>query len=338
MLLVALLSLLASPLIEAAFPSSAEVHRRAYSMGTRLDVWVTARSRSDALADSELALRAVEESDALLSTWQPDSPLQGISRLTDGSLVDPSEELSAALDAVLHCESVTRGAFRLSPSSSRPALVEVGKGYRRQGDTPLDSGGFGKGHALDRAIDAALAAGAQRIELDFGGQRALGSTDEQPRPLVVDLAHPQNRRTAVLRLTLPGNRRSLATSGTSERGAHLLDPSSGRPVVHRGTFSVVAANGLLADCLSTGFYVLGREAALDVAARLPGIELLVLDLFEGRLRASSTRGLEPHLQPLAALDLWVDGVTRMSDGGPHGPTRKPAAARDRRREPPATGE
>ncbi len=84
-------------------------------------------------------------------------------------------------------------------------------------------------------------------------------------PRVVELADPRDRRRGVLAVELVGG--SMATSGNSERGfvfggtrcGHILDPRTGWPAADFGSLSVVALTALLANCPSTGLYVVGRE-------------------------------------------------------------------------------
>jgi thiamine biosynthesis lipoprotein len=124
------------------------------------------------------------------------------------------------------------------------------------------------------------------------------------RPTRTRLAHPHERARAVLELELrPG---SLATSGNAERGirldgesrAHILDPRAGAPVADFGSLSVWAADASTADCLSTGLYAMGPEAALAWAARHPEIELVLLFSEGPRLSALATQGWRGRVRVL----------------------------------------
>ena len=58
---------------------------------------------------------------------------------------------------------------------------------------------------------------------------------------------------------------------------------------------MIAASALIADVLSTGFFVLGPERGLEVSARLrregvPQEALYLVDDWRGRLRLSLSRG------------------------------------------------
>jgi thiamine biosynthesis lipoprotein len=178
----------------------------------------------------------------------------------------------------------------------------------------LEEGAFGKGAGLDAALRALEQAGATRAFLDLGGQVAvLGA---EGLPYTWGVADPRERDEVVLRVPLRHG--SLATTGNSERGivvdgerlGHVLDPRSGRPAADFGSLTVLAADGLTADGLATGLYVLGPEAALSFGCRVPGVDVLVLEpTAGGRLRARATGALGEALE---VLDERVD-LERMAD-------------------------
>lgn len=120
----------------------------------------------------------------------------------------------------------------------------------------------------------------------------------------VAVAHPDRRDLPVAVVHVASG--SVATSGNSERGlvvggerlSHLLDPRTGRPAVDFGSLTVVAPSALEADCLSTGLYVLGPEAAVAWAADRPGIEVLAL-----RRHGAAERSGEAQEPAAGALEL-----------------------------------
>jgi len=97
--------------------------------------------------------------------------------------------------------------------------------------------------------------------------------------------------------------RSAATTGASERYVkidgrrvgHVLDPRSGAPVPAWGSVTVVAADPLAADALSTALFVLGPEAGLAWAMRHDGVEALFLVTGSEGVRARWTPGLDTLL-------------------------------------------
>ena len=296
-------------------------------MGTSLELVVEARDRATALAASERAVRALEATEARLSTWRRDSEL---SRLNATPALEPfpmSAELAAELAAAQRWWLATDGRFDpgvgglvqawgLRVGGRRPTQTELTQAQAAGGlarlsldgrlairahpDLILEEGGFGKGAGLDAALSALRAAGATRAVLDLGGQVAyLG-----PGPFRSAVAHPDDRDRPLLEVSLDGG--SLATSGNSERGivvegtrlGHLLDPRTGQPAPDFGSITVWAADALTADCLSTALYVAGPDAALAWVAERSGIEVIVIERAGETLRVRASAGLRGRLRPL----------------------------------------
>lgn len=328
---------------EAVEPATVE--RRIALMGTRLQLRVDAADRTAALRASERAMRALETTESRLSTWRPDTELARLNRAAPGEPVALSPELAAELEAAEACWRETSGAFdpalgalaaawglrtggrEPSENERRRAVAATGlDGLELQRATPedppravrhreglvLDEGGFGKGAGLRAALTALEATEATSAALDLGGQWAFWTlSDEGLHEHLagepgwrVAVAHPRDRQRAVVVITVDGG--SVATSGNSERAGHLLDPRDGRPATDFGSLTVWTSDPLRADCLSTGLYVLGPDAALAWAERHPGVEVLVLTVNGGganegeeRLTAQATPGLEHRLEPLA---------------------------------------
>ncbi len=323
--------LLTLGLAGALSPSTAaRLERTAPMMGTRLLLTVEAETRGQALAASELAVQAIEATERRLSTWRPDSELSALNRAPAGERHPLSPALYAELEAARQCWRRTQGAFdpgigavldgwdlrgtgrapgadelaALRSAGGLAALtLEPGAAVRRSPELRLEEGGFGKGAGLDRALEALAAARFPgRALLDLGGQVAVYGAGPA---FEIAVADPRDRQRPVMTLALDAG--SASTSGNSEHGfvvegrrhSHLFEPATGRPARDFGSLTVVTAGALEADCLSTGLYVLGPEAALAWAAGQPGVELVVIEtLPRGRLRATVTAGLAGKVEGL----------------------------------------
>lgn len=309
------------------------VERRLAVMGTSLEIRVEAADRARALAASERAVAAIEAAEDRLSTWRDDTELARLNRAAAGQPVPLSPAFAADLGGARRCWEETGGAFDpsvgrlvhvwgLRTGGRRPADAELREAVestgldglrigsevavRERADLVLEEGGFGKGAGLADALKA-LGTGADRALLDLGGQAAvLGRWD-------IPVADPRLRERPVIALKIDGG--SVSTSGNSERGivvdgerrGHILDPRSGRPAPDFGSLTVWTADPLRADCLSTGLYVMGPEAALGWAADHPGVEVLVLRSREERVEALASAGLKGRLEVLADnvdLEFW----------------------------------
>lgn len=313
-----------------------QVTRRVMLMGTALDLEVEATDRAAALAASEKAVEAIEAAEARLSTWRDDTELARLNRASVGERVPLSPRLTAELAAVRRWSRETGGAFdpaigplvqawglrqggRLPSTGERAAAVaasrmeglhlEAGTAVRTRAGLVLEEGAWGKGAGLADAVAALESAPAvTRATLDLGGQVALYARAARGAraPWTVPVADPWRRGRPVAELTVDGG--SLSTSGDSERGivaggrklGHHLDPRTGDPAPSFGSVTVWTENALDADCLSTGLYVMGPEAAMAWAARHPRIEVLILrSQAQGAgIEALATPGLSGRLRAL----------------------------------------
>jgi len=326
---VALLALLAFLL------ASGRVERRVMLMGTVLDVEVEATDRAAALAASEKAVAALEAAEARLSTWRDDTELARLNRAPVGERAPLSPRLAAELAAVQRCWRETGGTFdpaigplvkawglreggRLPSPAERAAATEAsrmdglrleeGVAIRERAGLTLEEGAWGKGSGLGDAVAALEADPAvSRAALDLGGQVAVfarGVRDVRASRWTVPVADPLRRDRVVAELTIDGG--SVSTSGDSERGivaggrkrSHHLDPRTGEPAPDFGSLTVWTADPLRADCLSTGLYVMGPDAALAWAADHPGVEVLVLRAKGERRDALATPGLAGRVRSL----------------------------------------
>lgn len=320
---------------------AAMVERRLGVMGTTLDIEVDAGDREAALRASESAVEAIEAVESRLSTWRDSSELSRLNAALVGQPVALSGELYRDLALAARVSRETGGAFDpgvgalvrawglrtggRSPSDAEIAAAVLSTGMRHldlsegvavrlHPGLVLEEGGFGKGIALDEAIASLRASGAAGV-IDLGGQVAvLGTT-----PRDVAIADPRNRGRAILRLAVTSG--SVATSGDSERSVtvgskrigHILDPLTGRPARDFGSVTVWAESAGLADCLSTGLFVMGPDTALDWTARHPGVGVVVVDDVAGGLRVRAAGALAGKVAPLLP-SLRVDDVAPPGPG------------------------
>lgn len=297
-----LVSLLASSAVanEAALTTA---ERRVTVMGTSLDVAVCAPDRQDALAATEQAIDEVRRVENLLTTWRGDSALAHLNAAPVGKVVALDPELSTVLAEVIAWAKTTRSAFdptvlplvrawdlrgagRVpSPDELAAARAATGPG-RFRFDPPqatavrldpaaaIDDGAWGKGYALDRAAERLEIAGVKDALIDLGGEVVARGQNASGTDWTIAIADPRHRGRPVVVLALPSL--SAATSGNSERGrdvahgrlGHVLDPRTGEPAQDFGSVTVLAKSALVADVLSTAFFVLGPREGLALSAQL----------------------------------------------------------------------
>jgi thiamine biosynthesis lipoprotein ApbE len=184
-------------------------------------------------------------------------------------------------------------------------------------DVPLTFDGLAKGYIIDRAIAAAVKAGAIDVVLDIGGDvRVWGKASS-----TVAIADPKNsadNAQPLGQLQLQGA--AVATSGGYARGfdiagvhySHIFDPRSGMPVTEILQATVIASDATTADALATALNVLAPADGLALVARVPGAASMVVDS-QGKQHASP--GWSKFLRTPPAAVAAPSGPSALPGGG-----------------------
>ncbi len=188
--------------------------------------------------------------DATFSTYRPDSVIR---RLDRGEL-SPAECDDDVREVLALCEQVadqTDGWFS----------VDVGGG--------LDPSGLVKGWAVERACRMLTAAGSASHGVNAGGDVRVAGEAAPGRPWHIAVAHPAaaGRLVTVVR----GTDLAVATSGTGERGRHVIDPKRRRPADALLSVTLVGASLTMVDACATAAFAMGDEARDWLEAR-PDLE------------------------------------------------------------------
>jgi thiamine biosynthesis lipoprotein len=184
--------------------------------------------------------------DAVFSPYRPDSQ---ISRLRDGTLTlercDPDVRDILELCAELGAE--TGGRFTASPGGR------------------LDPSGAVKGWAIEHASDLLFAAGAVDHCVNGGGDVQARGEPAPGEPWRIGVADPRDRtRVAAV---IEGRDVAVATSGTAERGPHILDPATGRPANALLSLTLAGHSITRTDALATAAFAMGADARTWLATR-----------------------------------------------------------------------
>jgi thiamine biosynthesis lipoprotein len=228
-------------------------------MGTMLSLDVRAPAAPDAAVAALLAwLHGV---DATYSTYRADSV---VSRLRRGELARGAAP--AGVRAVLTtCDDLrhrTGGAFDA-----------------RIGTEHLDPSAYVKGWAAERGAAILGAHGLTDFCLSLGGDVVVRGGARPAQTWTVGLQHPHDRDAiaAVVEVT----DLAVATSGTYERGPHLVDPRDGRAPRGVASVTVTGPDLGIADALSTAAFAMGRDGPAWTLTQAPYEALTILD--DGRV-------------------------------------------------------
>jgi thiamine biosynthesis lipoprotein len=162
--------------------------------------------------------------DATFSTYRADSE---ISRLDRGERFEPHPLVREVL---ARCEELR---------------VETDGWFDARAGGRLDPSGYVKGWAVERAA----AFGRGRFLIDAGGDVVLRGEWR------VGIRHPYEHDRLAAAITVSDC--AVATSGAYERGAHILDPRTGRPASGLASVTVVDRDLGTADAYATAAFAAG---------------------------------------------------------------------------------
>lgn len=210
-------------------------------MGMAVSIHVRDDVPPEALAAVVTWLHAVDHT---YSTYRPDSPISRFGR-GEIELIDLDEEV---IDVLALCEELhdeTGGAFDIL---SVPA----------PNGTHLDPSGLVKGWSIERAAEILEGFGARNLCLNAGGDIALRGEASPGHPWRIGIRHPHDEHAFAKVLDLR-DRAAVATSGTYERGAHIIDPRTGEPTADLASVTVVGPDLTFVDAYATAVFVMGLD-------------------------------------------------------------------------------
>lgn len=311
------------------------IGRRA--MACEFEVLLQAGEFDDGSAAAMAALDLVDELEAQLSIYRPDSE---VSRLNARAALEPvsvEPGLFALLSRAVQLWRQTDGAFDVTAGP----LVKAWGFFQRQAALPapetlaaaqactgsqhlqldatarrvrfgvagmeINLGAIGKGYALDRAASLLASRGVSRCLL-HGGQSSVlarcSAADERGWPIGIrDPLRPE-RRLAQIQLF----NSALGTSGAGvqffqhqgRRLGHLIDPRTGWPAEGVLSATALSPSAADADALATAFYCQGPQWSAAYCQAHPGVAaLLVVPAADGTDVAVMHAGFAPGQLRLA---------------------------------------
>lgn len=213
----------------------------------------------DGRAAWDAVVAALAETDRVFSTYRSDS---AVSRLDRGevSVEECPPEVAEVLALGARAERESGGTFAVW----RPDA---------DGRLRLDPSGVVKGWATERA--AALLDHLEDTDysLSAGGDLVCRTRRADAAPWRIGIEDPADPQRLVA--VVPVRNGGVATSGTSRRGAHLVDARTGRGPTGVASVTVVASSLTWADIDATAAYGHGPDAARWLETR-PGRSGLVV--------------------------------------------------------------
>jgi thiamine biosynthesis lipoprotein len=255
----------------------------------------------------QAAYAAFDELDRIeqqLSRFVENSDISQISDLAPNELAILGPEAFHCLQLSLDMYAQTRGAFDVSVGALYDCWLDGDKNLRtpsqqdldfaRQhtgsdhitldefahtvkvdiGPLLIDLGGIGKGYAVDR-MAALLSEWGIDIAFIHGGCSSVLAvgTPDGTNGWPVTLSHPNDRRRTLDRIELSD--RALGSSGL-QKGCHIIDPRTAKPVDAKLAAWSCAPDAAAADALSTAFMVMSQQQVDQYCREHPDIMAMVI--------------------------------------------------------------
>lgn len=264
------------------------------TMGTRWAVRLAALPGSDEQAIGTAIVARLDGIVAEMSHWSATSLLSRFNRSAPGQWTALPPDFAHVMAEGLRIAAATDGAFdpaigrlvdlagfgpvppAVPPTPGEVAAARAASGWQRlqydlagrrlrqPGGLALDLSGIAKGHAVDAVAALLAAAGVRHCLVEIGGELAGRGLRPDGEPWWVDLEVPPGVDLQPLRIAL--HDLAVATSGDYARGAHTVDPRTGKSITNGiVSASVIHPSALVADAWATALTVMGAEAGVAAA-------------------------------------------------------------------------
>lgn len=248
---------------------SARVRHAEPVMGTVVSFDVPASAAADGSLDA--AVRSLHWTDEVFSTYKADSDVSRLGR-GETALGGCAPEVAEVLAACDRLRERSGGYFTAEPGGR------------------LDPSGYVKGWAVERAASILADAGSASHLVNGGGDVQCAGGRSAAEGWRVGIASPLPG--GGLAIVVTGRDFAVATSGIAERGAHIIDPVSGRPAAGLASVTVAGPSLTLADAYATAAFAMGPDRAREWTESLDGYEAFAI-LPDGS--AWQTRGFGEYL-------------------------------------------
>jgi thiamine biosynthesis lipoprotein len=222
-------------------------------MGTVVSFDIPAAARADGSLDS--AIGWLHWVDRVFSPFRADSD---VSLLASGqTTVDAcAPEVAEVIAACAVLRDLSGGYFTTSPWAE------------------FDPSGYVKGWAVERASSLLAAAGSTAHVVNGGGDVQCVGARSASEGWRIGIASPL--AAGGLALVVSARDFAVATSGVAERGAHIIDPVSGKPASGLASLTVIGPSLAIADAYATAAFAMGPVLARDWTGSLDAYEAFAI--------------------------------------------------------------
>lgn len=249
----------------------AEIHQFNHAaMATHFQVRLVHGEKRYAGQAAQAAFDLLDSLEASLTRFRTNSDIARAAQLLPGEKMRLAEPAFACLEIAKRMEQATQGAFCPTPAAlktqtSLPAWELLPREFSivcLTGRLEFDLGAIGKGFSLDRIAELLRDWDCPSFLLVAGGSSILAGA---PSPSAPGWSCGLGEDNASQRFFLTDA--SLSGSGLAVKGAHILDPRTGRTASRQSRAWVLADTAAESDALSTACMVLSESELEGVLAQ-----------------------------------------------------------------------
>jgi len=275
------------------------------TMGTSYSITIADRPRSAELRAIQSAVESrLEEVNAQMSTWDPDSEISGFNRFKACDAFSVSPEFAAVVQRAVEIASAMDGAFDptvkplvdhwgFGPDADPEPVAELLKavGWKKvrvennallktNPDVQLDLAAIAKGYGVDAVADVIASSGFTNFLVEIGGEIRVSGLNREKHSWRIGVENPQPDGDIFQTLELSSG--GMATSGDyrnfrvrtdGTRYSHIIDPATGMPAeTDVASVSVISSACMDADAVATGLFVMGAKKSFQWLETHPEFE------------------------------------------------------------------
>ncbi len=244
------------------------------AMTTTFEVIIAGQEHAYARQASAAVFREVERINNLLNKYDAGSDIGQVNLLKADERVRVSIETLECLEKAIWAYHISGGLFDPTIGTGFHELVvdrsTFSVGWKKGGKGEIDLGGIGKGFAIDKAAEILKDWGVDKVVINGGTSTVLARGKEWD----LGVGGPWGTKAGFTSVHLKNQ--ALSGSGTEVKGAHIINPKTGKPATRHLAAWAIHPSAATADALSTAFMMMAPEKIKLLCAANPGTVAFVV--------------------------------------------------------------
>jgi len=244
------------------------------AMTTTFEVIVAGQEREYARQASAAAFREIDRIEKLLNKYDAGSDIGQVNLLKPGESVRVSIETLECMEKAIWAHEVSGGLFDPTVGTGFQWLdidrPHFSIGWKKEGMGKLDLGGIGKGFAIDKAAEVLAEWEVTEAVINGGTSTVLALGKEWK----LGVGGPWGEKVEFTSIMLKD--KALSGSGTEVKGAHIVNPKTGKPATRHLAAWAIHPSAAASDALSTAFMMMAPEKIKELCDANPEVGAVVV--------------------------------------------------------------